>query len=272
MRLGALGEKIGEGAVSEVYAWAPGQVVKLFKAGFPPRLAAWEARMTRAAHAAGLPAPEVFDEVSLDGRAGFVLTHFEGPSLRRLSQTRSLTSEQVGVVLAELAVAAHQSHPPEQVLTLREHTTALLRRSGETLPAPIADAVIPLLDRLPPCDDFCHGDLHSGNVIMSPEGPKLIDWTGAIRAPAAYDLASCHMLLAEFIHPSVVDPERLQGVDTALQAEYARLTGSTLAALREAVETYMPIVCVNALLGGAWTGALRERMIERVEAALRASG
>ena len=32
---GSLGEKIGEGAFSEAYAWAPGQVVKLFKAGVP---------------------------------------------------------------------------------------------------------------------------------------------------------------------------------------------------------------------------------------------
>ena len=30
---GSLGEKIGEGAFSEAYAWAPGQVVKLFKPG-----------------------------------------------------------------------------------------------------------------------------------------------------------------------------------------------------------------------------------------------
>jgi hypothetical protein len=30
---GSLGEKIGEGAFSVVHAWAPGQVVKLFKAG-----------------------------------------------------------------------------------------------------------------------------------------------------------------------------------------------------------------------------------------------
>ena len=30
---GSLGEKIGEGAFADVHAWAPGQVVKLFKAG-----------------------------------------------------------------------------------------------------------------------------------------------------------------------------------------------------------------------------------------------
>jgi len=32
---GSLGEKIGEGVSADVHAWAPGQVVKLFKAGFP---------------------------------------------------------------------------------------------------------------------------------------------------------------------------------------------------------------------------------------------
>ena len=56
---GSLGEKIGEGAFADVHAWAPGQVVKLFKAGVPQRASRWEARMTRAVFAAGGPAPEV---------------------------------------------------------------------------------------------------------------------------------------------------------------------------------------------------------------------
>ena len=30
---GSLGEKIGEGVFADVHAWAPGQVVKLFKSG-----------------------------------------------------------------------------------------------------------------------------------------------------------------------------------------------------------------------------------------------
>jgi len=44
---GSLGEKIGEGAFADVHAWAPGQVVKLFKAGVPQPVSWWEARMTR---------------------------------------------------------------------------------------------------------------------------------------------------------------------------------------------------------------------------------
>lgn len=61
---GSLGEKIGEGAFSEAYAWAPGQVVKLFKAGVSHLLGRHEVRMIRAVRAAGVPAPEVFGKVT----------------------------------------------------------------------------------------------------------------------------------------------------------------------------------------------------------------
>ncbi len=71
---GSLGEKIGEGAFADVHAWAPGQVVKLFKAGVPRRVSWHEARMARAVFAAGAPAPEVFGEVTLEGRFGIVLS------------------------------------------------------------------------------------------------------------------------------------------------------------------------------------------------------
>jgi hypothetical protein len=52
---GFLGEKVGEGATADIHVWAPGQIVKLFKAGVWPRLGRHEARMTRAAFAAGAP-------------------------------------------------------------------------------------------------------------------------------------------------------------------------------------------------------------------------
>src|SRR4051812_12762008 len=60
---GFLGEKIGEGASADVHAWAPGQVVKLFRAASSRRLGWHEAHMTDAVFAAGAPAPQVFGVV-----------------------------------------------------------------------------------------------------------------------------------------------------------------------------------------------------------------
>src|ERR1041384_7036845 len=65
---GSLGEKIGEGASSDVHVWAPGRAVKLFKPGGSRRLSWHEAQKTDAVFAAGAPAPEVFGVVTLEGR------------------------------------------------------------------------------------------------------------------------------------------------------------------------------------------------------------
>jgi hypothetical protein len=79
--------------------------------------------------------------------------------------------------------------------------------------------------------------------------------------------ASAHVSLSE-IAPEVVDnPERPRAVNAAVQSEYARLAGMSPAALAAAMKPYLPIVRVF-LLGGVVPG-LRERLIQRVEAALR---
>jgi aminoglycoside phosphotransferase (APT) family kinase protein len=53
-----------------------------------------------------------------------------------------------------------------------------LRNSGGALPQHIATGVVTLIERLSPGDGLCHGDLHPGNVIMTPDGPKIVDWQG----------------------------------------------------------------------------------------------
>src|SRR2546426_971994 len=127
---GSLGEKIGEGAYSEAYAWAPGQIVKLFKPGLPRPMPWFEGRMLR--------------------------------------------------------------------------------------------DVLALIDRLPPGDNLCHGDLTPGNVIMTADGPKLVDWVSAMRGPAVLDLGFLHVILSE-VAPEIVDnPERPRATNAAVQTEYAR--------------------------------------------------
>jgi len=265
---GSLGEKIGEGAFADVHAWAPGQVVKLFKAGFPRRLSRWEAHMTRAVFAAGGPAPQMLGEVTLDGRFGFVLPRLDGPTLSQLTRTGAVRREQAGAVLATLALSVHKTPPPPEAVSLFDWVDGSLRTS-DGIPAPIAAGVLALIERLSPADGLCHADLHPGNVIMTPEGPRLIDWTGTVRAPAAFDLACSHVVLAELAPERADDPQRPRAINAAMQSEYARLAGLSPAALTAAMTAYLPIARVFALLGPGPSTALRERLIRYVGAALR---
>ncbi|HET9956720.1 MAG TPA: aminoglycoside phosphotransferase family protein [Polyangiaceae bacterium] len=264
---GSLGEKIGAGVFAEVHAWAPGQVVKLSKPGIPNWVLQHEARMTRAVFAAGGPAPEVLDEVTLDGRFGIVLPRFDGPTLKQATLTGAITGEQAGAILAKLCLAVHKTPPPADALSLRQAMNARLQFAGRVLPERIITGVLALIEHLPHEDVLCHSDLHPGNVIMTAQGPRLIDWLGAARAPAAYEIAQCHVLISE-LDPEHADNAERATVNLALQAEYARLTGIEPAALTAAIQPYLPIVRVFLLLGGAMP-EMRERLLQRVEMALR---
>jgi streptomycin 6-kinase len=264
---GSLGEKIGEGVCADVHAWAPGQVVKLFKSGHSRRLGWHEAQMTHAVFAAGGPAPELLGVVTLADRFGIVLQRHDGPTLLQLVRSGAVTRGQAGTILADLCLAVHKTPLPTDVLSLRDWMDAHLRYGSGKVPPHIATGVLALIERLAPGNELCHGDLHPDNVIMTAEGPRLVDWTGSVRGPAAFDLAHSHIILAEFAPQGADDPERPRAVNAALQSEYARLVGLSPAALTAAIESYLPISSVLFLLGGAFP-AHRERLLQRVEAAL----
>jgi aminoglycoside phosphotransferase (APT) family kinase protein len=264
---GSLGEKIGGGAAADVHAWAPGQVVKLFKPGAPLKLSWHEAQNTQAVFAAGAPAPEMFGVLTVEGRFGIVLQRFDGPTLLQLTRSGAIARGQAGAILAELGRAVHRTPPSPNVLPLSAWVDAWLRGASGRLPDHLAAGVRAVLERLSPGSELCHGDLHLDNVIMTAQGPRLIDWSGAVRAPAAYDLAVSHIVLTELAAEISDDPERPRAVNRALQSEYARLAGRLPATLAASIETYLPIVRALVIIGGA-VPALRERLIERLEAAL----
>lgn len=175
----------------------------------------YEVRMIRAVRAAGFPVPEVFGEVTLDGRFGIVLRRLDGPTLWKPSRTGEVTFEQAGAIVAALAMSVHKTPLPPEVISMRDYLAHELRFGDGKIPKHIATDVLALSDRLPPGDGLCHCDLSPGNVIVTAEGPKLIDWSFAMRAPAAVDLASSHVILSELAPEIADDPKRPRATNAA---------------------------------------------------------
>ena len=117
-------ERFNQGGTADIHARAPGQVVKLFREGFPPQLGQQEARMTQAVFAAGAPAPEVFGEVTLDGRFGVVLGRLDGPTLLQSTRDGAVNFAEAGAILASLGLTVHRLSPPPEALHLRGWMTS----------------------------------------------------------------------------------------------------------------------------------------------------
>lgn len=64
---------------------------------------------------------------------------------------------------------------------------------------------LPTHDALADGDRVVHGDLHPMNVILGPGGPVVIDFTNAVRGPAAFDSAMTYVLMSTFETSGVID-------------------------------------------------------------------
>lgn len=191
-------ERIGLGRTAEVFAWGPGRVLKLFHGWVPAGWAEHERWLTEAVHAAGLPAPAVFEPVALEGRHGFVMERVEGPSLLRVLLERPWRAAAVARQLAEVQAAVHAHRVPALPPLEGKLREAIGRAS---LPAQVQEQALAALAALPQGDATCHGDIHPDNVVLTARGPVVLDWTAAGRGHPLVDVVRTSLMLRLGVPP-----------------------------------------------------------------------
>jgi hypothetical protein len=105
-RVPQLGERVGAGAMSEVFAWDEGRVVKLFLAAYDFAVER-ELECARAVNQAGIASPAVHDVVEVDGRRGIVYDRVDGPTLLDQLLRAERSPRDVGRTLAAVHLAMH---------------------------------------------------------------------------------------------------------------------------------------------------------------------
>jgi aminoglycoside phosphotransferase (APT) family kinase protein len=187
------GAPIARGRTAEVFAWKDGQVLKLFYDWVPPVWVETEAKVSRLVYEAGLPAPAIDGLVEVNGRRGIVFERVEGPSMLAEWKSKPWTIVRSARQLAELHAATHVL-PGTELPANRQRLEGSIR-AAQALPAPMKEAALSALARLPDDDALCHGDFHPDNVIMTARGPIIIDWMTATRGNPLADVARTSLLL-----------------------------------------------------------------------------
>jgi len=175
VKLGAL---VGEGRTSDVYGWGADSVVKVPRAWVPDDWAAIEAQLSSEVVRCGVSAPEVRDLTSVDGRQAVVFERIEGPTLWSEMVDRPSEIPALGRAMADLQREIHSTGPSGSLPDVVERTCSKIDDATELSDGDRRDAKS-IVRSLPRGAALLHGDLHPGNVIVSPRGLVTIDWFDA---------------------------------------------------------------------------------------------
>ncbi len=194
---------IGVGRTAEILAWDDDQVLKLFRNDWPLSAVKWEEKVARTVSEAGLPVPTVYGIIEVEGRRGILYDRVEGPSMLEELVSNLGKLKHFAALLAELHAGMHSVRVEE--LPSQHQRLEYKIRNAEPLTKDLKKTALEALNRLPEGNVLCHGDFHPDNVIMTPQGPIIIDWTDATKGMPEADIARTLLLLQKG-QPVIPDP------------------------------------------------------------------
>jgi uncharacterized protein (TIGR02172 family) len=190
---GDLSRPIAYGRTAEIYAWQEGQVLKLFYDWFDLEAIEYEAWIARAIHASGLPVPAVGEIVRANDRNGLVYKRVDGDSMWERLSRKPWNVFRYAKRTAELHAEMHRRTLPTDIPSQRQQLVHKVRRA-DILPGHLRSKALVALETMPDGDRLCHGDFHPGNILMAPQGERIIDWIDASRGNPMADLARSTIL------------------------------------------------------------------------------
>lgn len=214
-----IGPKLAEGRDSQIFEHGPGRVLRVVQDG---RSLVPEAEIMGYVRAHGYPVPEVHDA----GDGYLVMDRVAGPTMLEVAGRPPFPLRRSGRLLADLHERLHR------------------------IPAPPGLRMAPLAG-----DRVVHRDLHPLNVLMTAEGPVVIDWSNASAGDPAFDVADTWALLAAASPPA-------SGVDRVVVPIGRRIVlRSFLAGVdRDAARRAIPAAVAHRLTDRNLAPAEHERM------------
>ncbi|WP_122928444.1 aminoglycoside phosphotransferase family protein [Sphingobium sp. LF-16] len=190
---------IAKGASAELLDMGGGRALKLFHDNVPDEMIVREADASVHAGACGVPTAVAIGRQSRDGRRGIVYPRLEGATLMDWIRRNPMRAGWALDQMVELHATMHRARGGA-LRSLKQ----VLATDIAYGPAPDAlqRAAITYLEALPDDDVLTHGDFHLGNVMMTPQGMMVIDWSKAAAGHPAADAVRSEMLMQFGIGPT----------------------------------------------------------------------
>jgi hypothetical protein len=183
---------IAYGRTAEVYAWENGLVLKLFYDWVSPQAVEYEANIHRTVQAYFDKLPRLIEQINLNGRQGILFERVNGVSFSNLIFANIFRLPAQFRLLANLH---HQLHKVEME-GLPQLKARLPRdiNAVDCLSTEEKNRVLTILAELPDQKILCHFDFHPGQIMITADGPVVIDWVDACLGDPTADVARSMVL------------------------------------------------------------------------------
>lgn len=185
---------IAQGRTAEIYPGESGKILKVYRAGFSPEDAAYEASIASKVQEAGIACPRFYEMTEFQGRPALVYERIDGPTMAELVFKRPWRIPQLARRMARLHRTMHAPILEVDLPSQREKYARSIEIS-DLLSADLKKILLQRFATLPEDCRLCHGDFHPGN-ILSPGGRDLtIDWIDCSVGHPLADVARTSILL-----------------------------------------------------------------------------
>jgi uncharacterized protein (TIGR02172 family) len=187
------GQPIAKGRTAEIYMLENEQALKLYFDWVQPNWVEEEAAITRAVYNAGLPVPWCGETLQINGRYGIVFEYIRGKTMLQVFD------QQPGKLFSLIAEMA-RLHAKLHAVSLPELPSQHQAVKHSLMHAPYIDEdqrkkLLAQLNRLPSGEQVCHSDFHPDNVMITEQGPIIIDWMAGKQGNPVADVARTYLLI-----------------------------------------------------------------------------
>lgn len=210
------------------------KAIKVFDANFSKSDILNEALNQARVEEAGVRVPKVLEVSVIDGKWAIVSEYIPGKTLAQLMEENPQNKDAYLEQFVDLQMEVHTHRAP----LLNKLHDKMKRKIDETgLDATTRYELHTRLDSTPHHNKVCHGDFNPSNIIMSENGPYILDWSHATQGNASADVARTYLLFW------------LNGdIDGA--KKYLNLFCKKSDTARQYVERWLPIVAASQSVKG----------------------
>lgn len=271
-----LGNKIGEGGCSEVFEIGDNQIIKLVKENTSIEAAKREYLNNFIAWECGLPVPQPFDLIEVDGRPGIIVERILGETIMERIIKQAIYNDEI--IRDDIRLTAQQLYNVHKTLIaghdLPKQKNVIKSNilSVNYLTAHEKESVISLIDSLPTSQRMCHGDPNPGNIIIQNDGNAvLIDWSNATVGNPEADIAEYVLMVRYAILPAHFREDIRHEFEfirekliNIFMDEYTKLSGITY----DDVVPWLTPIAARKLSADAVSDLEKEKLLEEIRRTL----